>query len=145
MNYSSNYSDPFGAAVGIGFVAVYVIAMIISLAISIFIIICLMKVFKKAGEPAWAAWVPFYNMYVMYKISVGNGLWFLLIFASGIPVVNLFALVVAVLMNIRLCQNFGKGIGFGILAIFFPYVTMPILAFSGAEYEGDYCYLFSRK
>lgn len=35
------------------------------------------KIFTKAGQPGWAAIVPFYKQYIEFKIYWGNGLLFL--------------------------------------------------------------------
>ena len=44
-------------------------ANIISLAITVLTIIGKWKTFDKAGEPGWAAIIPFYNAYITYKLA----------------------------------------------------------------------------
>ena len=56
------------------------------------------QIFKKAGEHGWAAIVPFYNMFVLYKIAFGNG-W--LMFLQLIPCVGF-------IMDIMLWYKLGK-------------------------------------
>ena len=51
----------------------------LSLAIAVLGIIAMWKIFEKAGEPGWAAIIPFYNLYVLFKITWGNGWKFLLL------------------------------------------------------------------
>lgn len=45
------------------------VSNVISLATSILTIIALWKIYAKANEPGWAALIPYYNQYVLYKIS----------------------------------------------------------------------------
>ena len=45
------------------------IFFVVELAILTVMIVATWKLYKKAGEPGWAAIVPFYNSYIMYKIS----------------------------------------------------------------------------
>lgn len=98
--------------------------------IAIFGLVCLWKVFQKAGEPGWAAIVPFYNCYVLFKIIYGNGWRFLLLL---IPIANI---VFAVLAYIKLAKAFGKSAGFAVGLILLNPVFMGILAFGDAQYEG---------
>ena len=104
--------------------------MIVSLLISIFIIICMWKIFEKADEPGWAALVPFYNTYVLFKITWGNGWFFLL---CMIPFANF---VVLIITYWKLAKVFGGGAIEFLLLLFIPVVAFPIMAFGGAEYEG---------
>ena len=59
----------------LGFVVFF---WIIGLAVAVLIIIAKWKIFEKAGEPGWASLVPFYNTYILFKLSWGNGWYFLL-------------------------------------------------------------------
>ena len=120
------YSDAGLAAMMAG-LGVY---LIVILAVSIVLIVALWKVYVKAGEPGWAAIVPFYSNYVLFKLAMGNGWLFLLCL---IPYVGMIAPYVAYFM---LAKKFGKGTGFGIGMIFLTVIFLPILAFGSAEYEG---------
>jgi len=77
---------------------------ILSLAISVLAIIALWKIFEKAGEPGWAAIIPFYNLYVLFKITWGNGWKFLLML---IPIANI---VFAIITMVKLAKAFGKSL-----------------------------------
>ena len=57
---------------------------LIALAVVVLVIIATWKVYEKAGEPGWAALVPFYRDYVLFKVSWGNGWFFLL---NSVPAV----------------------------------------------------------
>ncbi|MBQ4058724.1 MAG: hypothetical protein IJD40_07325 [Lachnospiraceae bacterium] len=103
---------------------------IVVIIISVLLIIGLWKLFVKAGEPGWAAIVPFYNSYVLFKIAMGNGWLFLLTF---IPCVGLIAPFVAYFM---LAKKFGKGTGFGVGLVLLTPIFLLMLAFGDAEYEG---------
>jgi hypothetical protein len=46
---------------------------LLGLAVAVLAIIGMWKVFEKAGEPGWAAIIPFYNSYVLFKITWGEG------------------------------------------------------------------------
>ncbi|MEG0752170.1 MAG: DUF5684 domain-containing protein [Oscillospiraceae bacterium] len=106
------------------------LAMFLSLAVAIFLTVCLWKIFTKAGAPGWAAIIPFYNMYVLFKITWGCGWKFLFMI---IPVVNI---VFYVLTYIKLAKAFGKGTGFAWGLIFLSLIFMPMLAFGNAKYLG---------
>ena len=124
----SDYSTDYATMAGLA--GVSVVTCIISLVVAIFAIVCLWKVFSKAGEPGWAAIIPLYNTYVLYKISFGNGWLFLLTF---VPFVNA---VVALILLFKLSSAFGHGIGFGFGLLFLNPIFMAILAFGGSDYVG---------
>jgi len=106
------------------------IFMIIWLAVVILLIASMWKIFTKAGQPGWASLIPIYNIYVWCKIVGRPGWWVLLFF---IPFVNF---VIAIILGIDLAKSFGKGVGFGIGIILLGIIFLPILAFSGATYQG---------
>ncbi|MFB0921739.1 MAG: DUF5684 domain-containing protein [Oscillospiraceae bacterium] len=63
---------------GISFIIGFAIFFwVIGLGVAVLVIIATWKVYEKAGEPGWASLVPFYRDYVMFKISWGNGWYFL--------------------------------------------------------------------
>jgi hypothetical protein len=92
--------------------------------------VALMGIFKKAGQPAWAAFVPIYNVIVLLKIS-GLAPWLVLL--SFIPVANI---VLIVLLAINLAKVFGKGAGTAILIFFFSLIMYFVLSYGGARYLG---------
>lgn len=104
---------------------------IIYLIIAIFLVVCMWKIFTKAHEEGWAAIVPFYNYYILFKITWGKGWFFLLLL---IPIANL---VISIITMVKLAKVFGKGGGFACGLIFLSIVFLPILAFSkDIEYVG---------
>lgn len=105
-------------------------ASILSLAIAVLGIVAMWKVFEKAGEPGWAAIIPFYNLYVLFKITWGNGWKFLFLL---IPVANI---VFAIITMVKLAKAFGKSGGFAVGLIFLSVIFWCILAFGDAQYIG---------
>lgn len=103
---------------------------IISLVLCVFVLVCMWIIFRKAGKPGWAAIVPFYNLYVLFDITWGSGMRFLLML---IPFYNI---ILGIQTQIRLAKAFGKGGGFAAGLIFLPYVFMPLLAFGNGTYQG---------
>lgn len=87
------------------------------------------KLFEKAGEPGWAALVPFYNAFIVVKI-VGAPKWWLL--AMFIPVVHFFIIAG---MLIEFNKSFGqyKFID-NAAAIIVAYIYYPYLASKKPEY-----------
>lgn len=102
----------------------------VSLLLIIFLIVCIWKIYKKAGRPGWASIIPFYNSYVLFDLAWGNGILFLLMF---VPLVNI---VVMIILYVKLANAFGKGGGFAVGLIFLPIIFLPILAFGNSSYIG---------
>lgn len=105
-------------------------ASIVSLIVAVVCLVAMWKIFVKAGEPGWAAIVPIYNAFVLFKIAWGKGILFLLM---CIPVVNF---VVLIMVYVKLAKAFGKGTGFAVGLIFLAPIFMCMLGFGDAQYEG---------
>ena len=103
---------------------------IISLVLCVFVLVCMWIVFRKAGKPGWAAIVPFYNLYVLFEITWGSGMRFLLLL---IPIYNI---ILSIQTQVRLAKAFGKSGGFAAGLIFLPYIFIPLLAFGKETYQG---------
>ena len=119
-NYSYNYDYNSGGDSPI--------SNLISLALGILLLASYWKLFVKANEQGWKALIPFYNLYTATKLVFSSGWFFLLTF---VPIANI---VYAVMLVVRTAKAYGKGTGFGILMLFFPYICYPILAFSADTY-----------
>ncbi len=87
-------------------------------------------IFKKAGQPEWAALIPIFNIYVMLKV-VGRPGWWLLLFL--IPFVGL---IIWIIVAYDLARSFGHGAGFTIGLILLSWIFLMILAFGGSTYRG---------
>lgn len=117
-----SYETTLAAAMGVYSVVVLLLA--------VFVIVCMWKIFSKAGRPGWAAIIPIYNTYILFDIAWGNGLLFLLMF---IPVANF---VVMIILYVKLSQAFGYGGGFAVGLILLPIIFLPVLAFGNNSYVG---------
>ena len=87
--------------------------------------------FSKADEPAWAAIVPVYNLYVWLKVA-GRPAWWLLLW-----ILPLLTIIPSIMVPIDTAKKFGKGIGFGIGLMLLPFMFFPILGFGDATYRGQ--------
>lgn len=119
--YEANVEVGAGAVIAI---------VLVALALTVFAIASWWRVFSKAGQPGWAAIIPIYNTIVMLRVA-GKPWWWLVLML--IPVVNIILLIIVYL---DIARSFGKGAGFGVLMIFFPYICIPVLAFGSARYVG---------
>ena len=122
--------DQAGIALAGGIIIFMLIFMVVMFAICIVMIIAEWKLFKKAGQPGWAAIIPFYNSYILAKITWGNGWFFLFGF---LPLGNIVFLIFT---WIKLAKAFGKGGGYAAGLFFLPFIFLPMLGFGRAVYQG---------
>ena len=129
MRYSYSYDydySPVLPAIGIGAI---VVGIILCIALCVLEIAALWKIYEKAGEKGWKAIVPFLNMYVLFKITWGNGWMFLL---SFIPFANA---VIAIITMHKLSVKFGHGVGYTLGLLFFNFIFALILGFGSSQYQ----------
>jgi hypothetical protein len=119
------FSDFWGLFLGLG-----IGALIFTLAIWVFSIICMWRVFEKAGKPGWAAIIPIYNLIVIIEIA-GKPIWWIILFL--IPIVNI---VIAIMVLHGVSTSFGQGAGFTLGLIFLGIIFWAILAFGNYTHEG---------
>ena len=103
---------------------------LVGLILALFVVAAMWKIYTKAGQPGWAAIIPFYNIYVLLKIIGRPGWWLLLLF---VPLVNFFVMLI---IYIDLAKSFGKSTLFGLGLLFLNIIFIPILGFGDAEYRG---------
>lgn len=115
---------------GAGIIFVIVMSVLIGLALAALMIAGFWKIFLKAGQHGWAAIVPFYNLYVLFKISWGNGWYFLLWF---VPIVGQ---IVWIIIFLKLSEVFGHKVGFALGLIFLTFIFVPILGLGKSKYLG---------
>jgi hypothetical protein len=121
------YDDTQGGGALAGcFGGVFLLIWIALLAV---VIAGMWKVFVKAGQPGWAAIIPFYNLYVLTTIAGREILWFILLL---IPLVNIIA---CIMLSLDIARKFGQSTGFGIGLAFLPFIFYPILGFGSAQYN----------
>lgn len=104
--------------------------LVIAIIIGILAIIATWKIFNKAGEKGWKSIIPIYNAYIFFKITWGNGWFFLLMI---IPFVNI---VIYIITLWKLAKVFDKGVGFFIGLLLLETIFTLILGFGSAEYVG---------
>ena len=99
-------------------------------AVGILTLVAFWFIFSKFGEPGWKAVIPFYNTYIWYKYTWGNGWYFLFLF---VPIANI---VFYILTMIKTAKAFGHTDGFAVGLIFLPPVFLLILALNEDRYLG---------
>lgn len=112
------------------------------------------RLFTKADEAGWKSIIPFYNTYILYKIS-WKPLWFWITLGLGLcsslmsfmtyyshiaaAVVWLMIAMVAVIgvmQTFKLSYSFGHGVLFALGLVFLNPLFILILAFGDAQYVG---------
>ncbi|SEE96798.1 hypothetical protein SAMN04489740_3397 [Arthrobacter alpinus] len=86
--------------------------------------------FSKAGHAKWKAYVPFYSMWILVKISGRPESHFWLLF---IPYFNIYMQIV--ILN-DIAKSFGKDAAFTVGLVFLPVVFAAILSYGDARYLG---------
>ena len=109
---------------------VFFMYILFVLAVAVFSIVIMWRIFEKAGEHGWAAIIPFYQNYVLFKITWGQGWLFLLLF---LPIINI---VTCIITMIKLAKAFNKDGAFAVGLIFLNIIFLAILAFGEARYSG---------
>lgn len=112
----------------------FVLWLIFSAALYVIGALLLGRVFKKAGQPQWPAWVPIYNSWKLLEIGGQQGFWAVL---ALIPIVNIVSLVFMYIAMYHIGKNLGKSDAFVLLAIFLPIVWLIILAVDKSTWKGS--------
>ncbi len=120
------------------------IAGLIFLVLALVAVFGLWKLFTKAGKPGFYAIIPVLNLYTLVEITALPVTWFWYSMIAGIVAMftgGLFGLVNLYLTFIifrQLMRVFGKSdsIANVIINLIFPYITLPILGMSDAQYRG---------
>jgi len=128
---TSSGADPAVAAVFIGFAVMFVLVFaLIAYALYAFL---LSRIFKKAGVPQWAAWVPIYSSWKLLELGGQQGFWAVL---GLIPLVNIASAVFMYIAMYHIGRKLGKEDWFVLLAIFLPIVWLIWLGFDDSEWDG---------
>lgn len=71
------------------------------------------KMFEKAGEKGWKAFIPFYNMYNQCRIVMGDTRWFTyyLITFFALILVPILGLIAFLYVNYQICKATAKAYG----------------------------------
>ena len=118
---SSNYVDNTNGSSGIIFA-------IVALVICVITIVAMCKIFIKMGEPGWAAFVPYYNMWLLYKHTMGSG-WKM--FLTLIPV---YGYIISIIQLWKTYKGFGKSGFFAFVGLFFSPICLLICAFDSSSF-----------
>lgn len=113
--YETTYSTGDIAAAGAVTVGMLVITLVIAIIAYVFTGIFLGMIFKKAGVPAWIAWVPFYNTWKTLEIGGQKGYWAVL---ALIPIVSYVSAVFVFIAMYHIGKKLGKDGLFILLGIF---------------------------
>ena len=103
---------------------------IIWLAIYVLLVAGWWMIFTKAGEDGWKALIPIWNVLVLLKI-VGREWWWIILMI--IPIVGF---VIWIIVALDLAKSFGRGTGFAIGLIIFPFIWSLVLRIRGDTYRG---------
>lgn len=115
------------------------------------------KMFEKAGESGWKALIPFYNDYIRFKIAWQTKYFWIycvlavassLLLFYGSEMLNMMMiyigyalLIVNIVINCVLQYDialaYGKGIGYALGLVLFPFLFTMIIGFGSAQYVGN--------
>ena len=154
LNKALSGMDPAELALGAGLVGVVGTLMVIGMAAWFFIsAIGYFKMFKKAGQRGWFAFIPLLREFAMFKMAwtvkafvISTVLLAVAQFgaesqsalaAVAVIVCGIAWIVMQVKLVGRMAKSFGKGRGWGALLFFFPFIVTLILGFGSAEYLGS--------
>jgi hypothetical protein len=107
-------------------VIISLVASCCSLIVAIVFIAAMWKIFVKAGQPGWAAIIPYYNLYIITQIT-GREVWWMALYIF-IPFTVIFAMI-------DLAISFGKSMVYGIVMGLIG-IPLLLLGFGDAQYAG---------
>jgi len=122
--YPSLFNLHDGSVMGASIAAAMFAYMFFILALYAVIAIPKWVLFEKAGQPGWAALIPYYNDYVLFDITWGNGILFLL------TLIPFAGLVIWIITRVKMAEAFGKDGGWACGLIFLYPIFLYIMAFS---------------
>jgi hypothetical protein len=127
-SYNVDVSDGTGWAV---FAGAMLFVWLVVMVLAIVGIVAMWKMFKKAGQPGWAAIIPIYNQYTMLKVAGRPGWWLIWYF---IPIAQI---VVSLIVAMDIAKAFGRSEAFGVVALWlFSIIGYLILGFGKDAYKG---------
>ena len=124
--------DLMAGIVGL-FISFGILSFMLLLCVAAYALTCigLMRMFQKAGVEGYKAWIPFYRSYVLCKITMGAGWYFLF---SYIPAISILMRAV---YAYEVMLSYGESFLYGILYFFFPTIAQLVAGFGGARYLGS--------
>ena len=103
--------------------------IVTSVILAVWSIICRWRMFQKAGLPGWGAIIPFYNIYLRFKMAGMSGWWVLWLL---LPPVFAIAFIVS---YFKVPGRFGKHRAWGFGLRFLNPIFIGILAFDKSSYN----------
>lgn len=109
-----------------------VFALVLVATTYIIVSILLARIFKKAGEAGWKAWVPVYNTWITLELGNQKGWWALVLL---LPFVGLIGAVFLYIAMYHIGLKLDKEGVFVLWAIFFPIVWYIWLAMDNSTWD----------
>ena len=103
-------------------------SLVTSWIICVWTIICRWKMFQKAGLPRWWAIIPFYNIYLRFKIAGMSGWWVVSLLIAPI------FLIAFIVSFFKVAKKFEKSEWFWLGLWFLNPIFIGILAFDKSTY-----------
>lgn len=126
------------AALAGGILALLGAFMFVFILVGLVVVIGTWKVFSKAGQPGWAAIIPFYNLVVLFRIAGQSGWLALTWLLNFIPFIGGIAFLGILIWNhVNVSKRFGHGVGFALGLVFLAPIFWLILGFGSSKYVGD--------
>ncbi len=122
----------------------------------VLLVIANWKIFEKAGEKGWKSLIPFYNLYILFKLFWETKYFWIslsvllvcelasdlrvqdnnsVLLACASLAAGIAALVFFIILCNRMSKSFGHGAGFTVGLIFFPNIFTLILGFNKDKYK----------
>lgn len=109
------------------------------------------RMLKKAGDSAWKAYVPFYNLYIFYKLCWQPKMFWILLVASMVgsglsnvednvilSLISIVFSIIAIVIEAKFCgriaRAYGRKTGTAIGLFFLPTIFSWILGLGSAQY-----------
>ena len=96
--------------------------------------ISLWVIFEKAKQRGVYSIIPVLNLWTLFKLVDMSPWWGAAIIVPGIDLLAIFAFIISLY---KLGRKFSKSRFFSLLTALFPYVLLPVIAFSEAKYNKD--------
>jgi hypothetical protein len=135
---SASGSDP---AVTFAVLGIYLVVLLVCYVVFSFF---LGRIFKKAGEESWKAFIPIYNQWVFLELGGQKGWLSLLVIPGVIPIINLIGWIPALVSFVFVCiaaYNVGlklqKEGWFVVLYILLTPVWLIWLAVDDSKWQGE--------
>lgn len=149
------------AALGAASVGLIIGTLIFAVIAYFIAVIPMYKMFKKADEKGWKAFVPIVNTYTMYKITWKTSIFWIVLIISFVTsilsgyssslmqtetstaIILLIALIVLAIISFvisiigyhKISTSFGHDVGYTIGLIFLNLIFMYIIAFGNSTYQ----------